>query len=74
MTCSGSDPQRTVRFGWAAAVLVGVSCMFSVSVFYQPGYSYNPLGAAVYASLHRLGWCAATSWIIFACVTGNGGE
>ncbi|KAK3916727.1 Nose resistant to fluoxetine protein 6 [Frankliniella fusca] len=65
--------QRTVRLGWAAAVLVGVSCMFSVSVFYQPGHAYNPLEAALYASLHRLGWCVATSWVIFACVTGNGG-
>ncbi|XP_052128961.1 nose resistant to fluoxetine protein 6-like [Frankliniella occidentalis] len=65
--------QRTVRLGWAAAVLVGVSCMFSVSVFYQAGHAYNPLEAALYASLHRLGWCVATSWVIFACVTGNGG-
>ncbi|KAJ1529620.1 hypothetical protein ONE63_006387 [Megalurothrips usitatus] len=47
--------------------------MFSVSVFYQPAHAYHPLEAALYASLHRLGWCAATAWIIFACVTGNGG-
>lgn len=65
--------RRSVRLGWAAAVLVGVSCMFSVSVFYQPAHAYHPLEAALYASLHRLGWCAATAWIIFACVTGNGG-
>ena len=48
-------------------------------VVYGPYHSHGDHvlteGASVaYEALNRIGWSAAVCWIIFACVTGNGGS
>jgi hypothetical protein len=48
--------------------------MLSAWIFYLPGREYNALEAAVYGSLHRVGWSLGISWIVFAVCTGGKGR
>jgi len=66
--------QAVRRTGWWVAGIAAVGSIFSVSFFYQDGHSYSALEAATYAAIHRFAWAAATAWLIFACVTGQGGK
>ena len=47
--------------------------MFSVSTFYNTN-RYDATEAALYASLDKVAWCIGLGWVIFACVTQNGGK
>jgi hypothetical protein len=37
------------------------------------GEKWSPFLSALYAGLHRTAWSVGIGWIIFACVSGNGG-
>lgn len=53
------------------AIMVGAAAMFSVVVFYQDDYVYNPSEAGLYSALHRIAWCFAIGWTLVVCVTSN---
>lgn len=59
--------------GWTLAIICGASSVFTVSVFFQSYYTYNPLYAATYSALHRIAWAASTGWLLIVCSTKNGG-
>ena len=40
----------------------------------DPNAVYTMAEAVSYGSLHRLAWAIAISWVVFACVSGYGGE
>lgn len=56
---------------WTSSVVIGIASMFSIVMFF--GVEYSPFVRSLYASLHRLGWSYATSWILLACVLGYAG-
>lgn len=61
-------PNYVIIFGNVIALLCGFASLFSIILFYSPAYEYNVWISAIYAPLHRLGWCFAMGWIVFVCV------
>lgn len=61
----------TQWFLWTSSSLIGFASMFSIVFFF--GVEYPPIWNALYASLHRLGWSYATSWVLLACILGYAG-
>ncbi|RZC33146.1 nose resistant to fluoxetine protein 6-like [Asbolus verrucosus] len=64
-------PKYVIWFGWLISSVCGVLSMYSVIIFYHPHHQYNVFEAAVYASLHRVGWCIFTGWVLTVCITNN---
>lgn len=59
--------------GWAVAT--GLACAVLYGL-YDPINGRNPLSvevSALYNTTHRTVWGACLCWVIFSCVTGNGG-
>jgi hypothetical protein len=51
------------------------SCLTIMLLTYtlNRGEKWSPFLSALYAGLHRTAWSVGIGWIIFACVSGNGG-
>ena len=59
--------------GWVCATAAAVGVLYGLYGI-PNGYQFTPAGDAIYRGLHRTVWAMALGWVIFACVTGNGGE
>ena len=56
-----------VAAGGALAIVYGLHGVMN-------GHPFTAAGDATYRGLHSTVWALAVSWVIFACVTGNGGN
>jgi len=59
---------------WCLAAVCNLSVVYGL---YGRVNGYVYLSEAVrslYAAVHRTAWAIGVAWVIFACVTGNGGE
>ena len=59
--------------GWTAAMATALGVLYGLYGL-SNGDIFSPVADAIYRGLHRTVWALAVSWVIFACVTGNGGE
>ena len=62
-----------VPLGWCVAAVCNLSVLYGL---YGSVNGYVHLSATVrgfYAAVHRTVWAIGVAWVIFACVTGNGG-
>ncbi|XP_065345174.1 nose resistant to fluoxetine protein 6-like [Cloeon dipterum] len=66
-------PKWAVALGWFLSTLVCLTIVYSILIVYDLDYTYEPVAAAFYASLHKLGWALGVGWVIWACVNGYGG-
>ncbi|KAF4533049.1 hypothetical protein B566_EDAN002612, partial [Ephemera danica] len=64
---------RSRRLCWFLLSLLPPLSMLSAWIFYLPGRQYMALEAALYGSLHRIGWSLGISWVVFAVCTGGKG-
>ncbi|XP_046383567.1 nose resistant to fluoxetine protein 6-like [Ischnura elegans] len=71
--------QRKVTISPVTAVIGYVLCTSAMMapiliswLFYTPLWTYNPLWAAFYASLHRISWSGGIGWGIYALTTEYG--
>jgi len=66
--------QVLVTLSWCVAAACNLSILYGL---YDSFNGYVHLSNAVrsfYAAVHRTAWAVGVAWVIFACVTGNGGE
>jgi len=66
--------QLLVALFWCLAAACNLSLIYGL---YGTVNGYVHLSTAVrsfYAAVHRTVWAVGVAWVIFACVTGNGGE
>jgi hypothetical protein len=54
--------------------VLGVAVIISVYVFFIPGRPYNAMEAALYVSLHRIGFALATAAFFLLNAWGQIGE
>lgn len=64
----------TVTLLWIGSTIVWLGVVFSVTVFQNQSYVYNPIVDSLYIALSRPIFSLGIGWIIFACVTGYGGK
>ena len=66
--------QLLVALFWCLAAACSLSLIYGL---YGTANGYVHLSDTVrsfYAAVHRTAWAVGVAWVIFACVTGNGGE
>ncbi|KAF8797101.1 Nose resistant to fluoxetine protein 6 like protein [Argiope bruennichi] len=67
-----NNPQKlkstTLAAGWAIASAIALACLFGL--YHQ---NLSTVGAGFYNGLNRIGFALGLSWVIFVCVTGQGG-
>ncbi|RWS14326.1 nose resistant to fluoxetine protein 6-like isoform X2 [Dinothrombium tinctorium] len=59
-------------FIWCISIVAFLLVLLS-TYYWNIGYKWSPLSAALYSGTHRLIWSLSVAWVCFACVTGNGG-
>lgn len=60
--------------GWILSTLLMIGSFNTMTYFTQLPVTYTSLEGAFYLGFHRLGWSLGLAWIIFACITGYGGN
>ncbi|GFO39868.1 nose resistant to fluoxetine protein 6 [Plakobranchus ocellatus] len=71
--CRIRVPKAVVVVGWILSTVVGLTMVFGMYESYSHHHLTTVLGAAIYNSLKDACFSLAVAWVIFACVTGNGG-
>uniref|UniRef100_A0A0N5AAU6 NRF domain-containing protein n=1 Tax=Syphacia muris TaxID=451379 RepID=A0A0N5AAU6_9BILA len=52
---------------WAASIAIGIGCIYSLFDYLNDRSDMNSQTASTYYVFHRVGWCLALAWVIFAC-------
>jgi hypothetical protein len=65
-------PLKARLFSWFASLAILFSVLFGV-YFWNLGLETNAFINALYSSTHRTVWAIGLSWIVYACITGQGG-
>lgn len=60
-------------FGWIVATAVGLAVVYGLYDDFE-GHILSVSLSALYNALSRTAWGACVAWVIFSCVTGNGGK
>ncbi|XP_055947834.1 nose resistant to fluoxetine protein 6-like [Argiope bruennichi] len=66
---SGKLNLKTVSIGWIVASTIALTCQFGL--YHKPVLSL--VAACFYNALSRIAYSLALAWVIFICVTGQGG-
>ncbi|KAF5305499.1 hypothetical protein FQA39_LY01590 [Lamprigera yunnana] len=66
-------PKSLIRSGWILSVILGISSVYTITIFYLPNYEYNAVESALYASLHKVAWSICIGCIMILCATSNSG-
>ncbi|XP_059490578.1 nose resistant to fluoxetine protein 6-like [Neocloeon triangulifer] len=64
-------PKWGVVLGWLLNTVLCLTVVYVITIPYNE--SYDKLGAAFYATFHRLAWSVGIGWVIWACVNNYGG-
>ncbi|PSN55353.1 Nose resistant to fluoxetine protein 6 [Blattella germanica] len=64
--------KKYVALGWLGSLIICLSVLLGVAVFYDSEHGYNAFESSVYAALHRSAWALGVAWVIFACAKGYG--
>jgi hypothetical protein len=67
-------PNWLVVIEWLLNTALCLTLIYTIAIPYSRDYVYEKLGAAFYASFHRVGWSIGIGWIIWACVNGYAGN
>ena len=59
--------------GWAVAIASSLAVLYGLCDL-PSGKVLTPEVTAFYNTVHRTVWAAGVGWVIFACVTGYGGQ
>lgn len=65
-------PQRARIMSWFCSMVILFGVLFGV-YFWNIGYETSAFVNAIYSSTHRTIWSIGLSWIVYACITGQGG-
>ncbi|GFN76372.1 nose resistant to fluoxetine protein 6 [Plakobranchus ocellatus] len=66
-------PRLLVAAGWLVCATAGIATIFGVYRSYSHHHLITVSGAAVYNALKDVSFGLCVAWVIFACLTGNGG-
>ena len=55
------------------STIVALYVLFGLYPTFQEGYEYQRWFSTIFIGFHRVAWCIALSWVVFACVHGYGG-
>ncbi len=61
-------------FWWIASITVNLTLLYSLFWPYQNREQFDTTVAALYMALSKTAWALCLAYIVFACVTGNGGR
>lgn len=65
-------PRRQRVLSWLVSLFILFMVLFGV-YFWNNGWETSAFVNAIYSSTHRTVWCIGLSWIVYACITGQGG-
>jgi len=66
--------QVLVGLFWFLAAVCNLSVVYGLYGDVNGYVHLSDFVRCLYAALHRTAWAVGVAWVIFACVTGNGGE
>lgn len=66
--------QKSMTLFWAIALAFGFGVFVSIYPFNQTDYQRHRFFEAVYLATYRHAWALFIGWIVYACVSGNGGN
>jgi len=59
---------------WCLAAACNLSLIYGLYGCANGSVHLSNAVASVYAAVHRTAWAIGVAWVIFACITGNGGK
>jgi len=59
---------------WFLAAVCNLSVVYGLYDDVNGYVHLSDVVRSLYAALHRTAWAIGVAWVIFACVTGNGGK
>ena len=66
--------KRVAAFGWCVAIATGLAVVYGLYYYnHHTGTHMTMLQSVCYIALSRSAWGLCLCWIVFACVSGNGG-
>ncbi|CAG7728020.1 unnamed protein product [Allacma fusca] len=69
-------PKVVVIVGWILSTFLALGVIFGGMYYFDPKNeeeTFTSVHAAIYAGIHRQVFSVSIAWVVFACVTGNGG-
>jgi len=65
--------QVLVALFWILAAVCNLSVLYGLYDSVNGNVHLSELVKSLYAAVHRTAWAVGVAWVIFACITGNGG-
>ena len=65
--------QALVMVFWCLAAACNLSVLYGLYGAVNGYVELSNAVSSIYAAVHRTAWGIGVAWVIFACVTGNGG-
>jgi len=65
--------QVLVILFWFLAAVCNLSVLYGLYDTVNGNVHLSNVVRSLYAAVHRTAWAVGVAWVIFACITGNGG-
>jgi len=66
--------QVLVALFWILAAVCNLSVLYGLFDSVNGNVHLSDVVKSLYAAVHRTAWSVGVAWVIFACITGNGGR
>lgn len=66
-------PRLAAVLGWCTAIATALAVIYGQYHFYHTGTKMTLTQSAFYVAFSRTAWGMSLSWVVLACVSGNGG-